>query len=143
MNYFTGQASTYSSLLADLTKTINSEFTAIHCYEQLASIAPSEEVKNRILEIRKDEIRHFQMFSNIYLSLTGMSPTPELTEQCPTEFINGVIRSFHDKQEAVDFYHEVARKHSIVRNEYNQAAADEQSHAVWFLFFNTNSDPLH
>ena len=137
MNYHTNQTSTYSSLLADLTKTINSEFTAIHCYEQLASIATNDEVKNRILEIRKDEIRHFQMFSNIYLSLTGMSPTPQLIEQCPTEYKNGVISSFHDEQEAVDFYHEVARKHSIVKNAYNQAAADEQNHAVWFLYFLT------
>ncbi|MFJ7826562.1 ferritin-like domain-containing protein [Psychrobacillus sp. NPDC096623] len=139
MNNHTNQTSTYSSLLADLTKTINSEFTAIHCYEQLASIAPSEEVKNRILEIRKDEMRHFQTFSSIYLSLTGMHPSPQITEQCPTNFQNGVISSFNDEQEAVDFYHEVARKHPIVMDVYNQIAADEQNHAVWFLFFKVNN----
>lgn len=136
----TNLTSTYSSLLADLTKTINSEFTAIHCYKQLASIAPSEEVKNRILEIRKDEIRHFQTFSSIYLSLTGMHHSPQITEQCPTNYKNGIISSFHDEQEAVDFYHEVARKNPIVMGVYNQIAADEQNHAVWFLFFKTNSN---
>ncbi len=143
MPNFPNQTSTYSDLLADLTKTINSEFTAIRCYEQLASIAPSQEAKNRILEIRKDEMRHFRMFSNIYFSLTGMPPAPQLAEQCPADFASGLISSFHDEQQAVDFYHEVARNYPLVREAYNQAAADEQNHAVWFLFFIISSSSLH
>lgn len=125
-----------SDLVNDLTKAINGEYHAIYCYEQLANQAPNEEVEKRILEIRKDEIRHYQAFSRIYTSLTGMRPAPKLTEQCPSDYQSGILASFKDEQETVDFYHEIARKVNdpFIKEQFQQAAADEQNHAVWFLY---------
>ncbi|WP_339204204.1 ferritin-like domain-containing protein [Paenibacillus sp. FSL K6-3182] len=123
--------------IEELSKTLNGEYSAIYCYEQLANQAPTADIKNKILEIRNDEIRHFNMFSQIYTWLTGKQPIPERTEECKTDFQKGVSVAFNAEQETVDFYHEIARKtdNPVIKDLFTQAAADEQNHAVWFLYF--------
>jgi len=63
-----------AQLVNDIQKAINAEYSAVACYEKLAKMAPTEDEKNRILEIQKDEIRHLEDFSKIYMTLTGRSP---------------------------------------------------------------------
>lgn len=127
-------------LVSDVAKAINGQYSAIMCYEQIAKLAPSEEERKRILEIRQDEIRHFQVFSAIYTSLTGRQPTPQVSEPCPTNYRDGLTFAFKDEQETVDFYLDIADKASdpYIREQFKRAAADEQNHAVWFLFYYTN-----
>lgn len=43
--YYTWQPSTNTKIVTDLTKALNGENHAIHCYEQLANQAPNQEVK--------------------------------------------------------------------------------------------------
>lgn len=123
-------------LLSDLTKAINGEYNAIHFYEQLAELAPNDATKKRILEIRKDEMVHFQSFCSIYCYLTGQQYYPNLIDNPPTTFKSGVKSSFFDEQNTVEFYHQVARNTSIpyISHVFRTNAADEQNHAVWFLF---------
>lgn len=137
MQYYARQPSTNMEIITDITKAINGEYHAIHCYEKLANQSLNTEIKNRILEIRKDEIRHYQMFSHIYTSLTGNQPSPQLTEQCAANFHSGILASFKDEQKTVDFYHGIARKanNPVIKEAFTQASADEQNHAVWFLYF--------
>lgn len=52
------QPTSNNQFIVDLVKAINGEYNAIRFYEHLAQLAPNEDVKNRILEIRKDEMRH-------------------------------------------------------------------------------------
>ena len=66
-----------SNILMDLEKAIDGEYNAIFFYERLAQLAPNEEIRTRILEIRKDEMRHFQGFSYIFTCLTGQNPSPK------------------------------------------------------------------
>jgi rubrerythrin len=124
-------------LINDIVKAINGEYSAIACYEVLSKLAPTEEIRKQILEIRNDEIRHYQVFTHMYMMLTGRQPTPTMIEQCASEYIAGVNAAFKDEQETVDFYNGVsARAHDpIIREEFARAAADEQNHAVWFLYF--------
>lgn len=126
-------------LLRDLTQSINGEYSAILCYEQLAKKAPNEEEKKRIREIREDEIKHFQTFSNIYIQLTGKKPTPKVTEQCPQDYCEGLQFALQDEQKTVDYYLDIAdrTKDRSIRKKFRRAAADEQNHAVWFLFYFT------
>jgi rubrerythrin len=98
------------SLIADIAKAINGEYSAIFCYEQLAKLAPNQEAGNQILEIRDDEIKHYQAFSQIYVSLTGRQPTPQIIEQCETEYAAGLRASFKDEQKTTDFYLDIAEK---------------------------------
>ncbi|MFC5602514.1 ferritin-like domain-containing protein [Sporosarcina koreensis] len=131
------QTSTSTEVLNDMLKAIDGEYTAISCYELLANQAPNDEIKKRILEIRNDEIRHYETFWYLYISLTGKQPTPKMTKQCPTNYKDGIRASFIDEQETVDFYHDIARStdNPVIRDAFTRASADEQNHAVWFLYF--------
>lgn len=121
----------------DIQKAINAEYSAVACYEKLAKMAPTKDEKNRILEIQKDEKRHLEEFSKIYINLTGRKPSYQIIEECPDKFRAGIEFAFKDEQEAVDFYLDIADKAQdpIVKERFRRAAADEQNHAVWFLFF--------
>lgn len=136
-NDYYSRPSSDMDLIQDVAKAINGEYGAIICYEQLAKLASSKEEKDRILEIRKDEIRHFQSFSHIYTSLSGAQPTPKMMESCATEYQPGLRMAFKDEQETVDFYLDIADKaqNSYIKEQFRRAAADEQNHAVWFLSF--------
>ncbi len=137
MNQNSVQPSTNKEVLNNILKAINGEYSAISCYELLANQAPNAEIKKRITEIRNDEIRHYETFWYLYISLTGKQPTPKITEQCPADFKSGVHTAFIDEQETVDFYHDIAKStdNQAIKDTFLRAAADEQNHAVWFLYF--------
>lgn len=126
-------------LIRDVEKSIHGEYSAIKCYEQLAKMAPSREERKQILEIREDEIKHFHTFSKIYYRLTGKTIKPRITEKCPENYREGLKFALKDEQETVDFYLDIAdrSKDRSIRKKYKRAAADEQNHAVWFLFYYT------
>ncbi|WP_226035212.1 ferritin family protein [Aquibacillus saliphilus] len=128
------------SLVNNIQKAINAEYSAITCYEHLAKVAPTNDVKEKVLEIQKDEKRHFKEFSNIYRNLTGQQPTYTIIENCPKKYRAGIEFAFKDEQEAVDFYLDIAdqTKDSFIKDRFRRAAADEQNHAVWFMFFISN-----
>lgn len=60
-----------TQLLKDIQKAINGEYSAIACYKKLASMTPTQDERDKILEIQKDEKRHLDEFSKIYTFLTG------------------------------------------------------------------------
>lgn len=140
--YYSGMTHTsmaYEQWIAELAAAINGEYSAIACYERIAGLVPTEEARNRILEIRQDEIRHFHEFAQIYTSLTGRQPVPQITEACPNDYAAGLRFAFQDEQETVDRYLDMADRapDARIRDQFKRAAADEQHHAVWFLYFMT------
>lgn len=129
-------------LLNDLMKAINGEYSAVQCYQKIAGMAPSEKERKQILEIRTDEIRHLQQFTQIYVNLSGRQPQPQIQEACPNNYRKGLEFAFLDEQETVDFYLDVSDEVSDVhiKNIFKRAAADEQNHAVWFLYYLTRKN---
>ena len=129
----------YRTLEEDIANAINGEYSAIQCYKKLAQLAPNETERNRILEIRRDEKKHFKAFKAIYTQLTGQEPSPQLIEECPTEYKAGLDASVNDEQIAADFYRRVADQTNnlFIKETFIGAALDEQNHAVWFLYFLT------
>lgn len=129
------------NLVENLIKAINGEYSAVVCYERLANHASSREERGRILEIRNDEIKHLHIFSNIYLTLTGRKPEPQITGECPKNYCKGLKEAFIDEQETVDFYNEVGDRTSVpyIKKQFHRFARDEQNHAVWFLFYISNN----
>jgi rubrerythrin len=125
------------AFLNDLAKAVNGEYSAIACYERLARLAPDEETRSRIMEIRQDEIRHYQQFARFYYQLSGRQPVPQMSDDCPDEYGAGLLFAFKDEQNTVDFYLDIADKAAdpVMREAFRRAAADEQSHAVWFQHF--------
>jgi rubrerythrin len=81
--------------IRSIEKAINGEYSAIHFYARLATLAPDINERTQILEIRQDE------------------------------------------QRTVDFYLEIADEttNQQVKETFRRAAADEQNHAVWFLYY--------
>jgi rubrerythrin len=128
-----------ATLLNELARAIDGEYSAIACYGRLIQLAPNDEAKTRIEEIRQDEIRHYQTFSRIYFRMSGRQPTPHLSEECPSDYLGGIRFAFHDEQKTVDFYHSSADRAADpeAREAFRRAAFDEQNHAVWFLYFLT------
>lgn len=126
-------------LINEIAKAINGEYSAITCYEQLSRLATGEEERNRIMEIRSDEIRHYRTFSQIYMQLTGRQPKPQIVEPCPNEYRAGLAAAFKDEQETVDFYLDIAEQaaNPHIKESFKRAAGDEQNHAVWFLYYLT------
>ncbi|WP_347548471.1 ferritin-like domain-containing protein [Pseudalkalibacillus hwajinpoensis] len=129
----------YRTLADDIATAINGEYSAIQCYAKLAQLAPNETERKQILEIRNDEMAHYQAFTYIYTQLTGQQPSPQLIEECPTEYVPGLDFSFKDEQKAADFYLDIADQTDdpFIKDKFKRAAADEQNHAVWFLYFLT------
>lgn len=141
-NQYGFRGSSDRQLITDIARALNGEYSAIICYEQLAELAPNNDSKTRILEIRQDEMRHYQNFSAIYNSLTGHHHTPQQIEPCKSAYVDGLHASFKDEQETTDFYLSIAEKtsQSFIRDSFRRAAADEQNHAVWFLYLLTSSN---
>ncbi|WP_445509225.1 ferritin-like domain-containing protein, partial [Rossellomorea marisflavi] len=48
-----------TQLIHDIQTAIHAEYSALTCYEKLAKLAPVKEERDKILEIQKDETRHF------------------------------------------------------------------------------------
>ncbi|WP_121612234.1 ferritin-like domain-containing protein [Mesobacillus foraminis] len=126
-------------LVRDLQRAINGEYSAVQCYERLAILAKSAQEKKQIQEIRQDEARHLREFSQFYRQLTGRQPTPKLSEECPENYRRGLEFAFRDEQETVDFYLDIAEESQDpgIQRAFRRAAADEQQHAVWFLYYLT------
>lgn len=124
-------------LVRDIEKAINGEYSAINCYAKLAGLASEEKQRQQILEIRQDEIKHFQQFVQIYVGLTGVQPQPKIIEECPNLYLEGLKFALQDEQNTVDFYLDIADETSNqhIREVFRRASADEQNHAVWFLYF--------
>lgn len=123
-------------LVNDLIKAINGEYSATQCYEKLAGMAPDAEQRDQIKEILSDEKKHLRQFTQIYSTLTGKQPSPQMNEECSETYIKGLEASFKDEQKTTDFYHEVANETAdpVIKKVFRRAAYDEQNHAVWFLY---------
>lgn len=130
-----GQHGVRPEFIRDVEMAVNGEYSAIQCYQRLAGMAPNQEQRNLILEIRNDEIRHYHYFTQLYTALTGRQPSPKITEECPSEYRRGLRFSFEDEQKTVDFYLKMSdiAPDTATRDTLRRIAADEQQHAVWFL----------
>lgn len=130
-----------NKLISDIEKAINGEYSAIICYESLANMAPSEKEKKQILEIQSDEKKHLQKFIQLYYSLTGVQLQPKMTEECAKNYVEGLELALKDEQETVDFYLGISDEtnNEYIKDLFRRIAADEQNHAVWFLYFYTKA----
>ncbi|MBA9028811.1 ferritin family protein [Peribacillus huizhouensis] len=126
-----------NKLMSDIERAINGEYSAINCYAKLAEMASNDMERKQILEIRKDEIKHFQEFGQIYVSLTGRQPQPKIIHECPNIYLKGLNFAIQDEQETVDFYLDIADETSnqYIKEVFRRASVDEQNHAVWFLYY--------
>lgn len=128
-------------LIKQMKDAINGEYKAIKCYEKLAKMAPNDQERERILEIRNDEIKHFTELVKLYSGIFGRDPKPELMGECPDHYERGLEEALIDEQKTVDTYLTIAdyATNTAIKRFFTRAAKDEQQHAVWFLYFWTKN----
>lgn len=123
------------SVLGDLGRAADEQSHAIHYYGKLIELAPDEEDRSIITEIRQDEIGHFNLFSSLYTHFSGrrppLTPGPE-----PSSLEEGVKFAIRDELNTVDFYNAAAdrARDAYVQAAFRRSALDEQQHAGWFLY---------
>jgi rubrerythrin len=128
-------------LIDKLAAAINAEYNAIHAYEALARLAPNQDFRTIITNIRNDEIGHFRNFSQYYAAYTK-GRHPQLTlKPLPTSFRAGVEDSLRDELEDSKFYQETMRYTTDPRllTILRDASADEARHATWFSYIWTKT----
>lgn len=125
------------ALASEIERAVQGEYHAITCYKQLMELAPSAAERSQIGEIIADEQRHAQQFSKMFTVITNRQPTLRQIEECPKTYRAGVEAALIDEQKTVDFYRDLAERtvSPPMREMVLRAAADEQNHAVWFLYF--------
>jgi len=134
------RAQSDAQLVIEIQKAVNGAYNAVACYAKLANLAPTKEEKTRILGILADAKNHLKIFTQLYINLSGEQPAFQLTDDCPDTYDAGIDFAFLNKQKTVDFYLSLADqiRDTSAREKVRRAAADEQHHAVWFLYFLNN-----
>lgn len=116
-----------------LEEALKGEATAIKLYTRMAERAPGPLDREFLSHIRDDEKKHFRLFSQVYLRLTGKHYEVgeiELPKACgyPEELTKALI----DELEAAEMYREMmlATCDMCIREIMFIAMTDEMEHAT-------------
>ncbi len=132
-NYYEEDIRQNQGLIRDINRAANDEYQAIQYYSALANMAPNNQIKQIILAIRQDEIRHLNAFSRSFHRLTGGYPNLTLQEP-PKSFRQGIRESIKDEGQTPAFYRSIASRTTDepTRRRFLQAAMDEARHEQLF-----------
>ncbi len=103
---------TYKSLqeaLVLISEAIRDENEDAQFYSYLASVAPAQEAADILIGIRDDELRHLQMFQDIYYCFTGRQVSPEDMNTAiePICFYDGLKQAFFNEISAIESYRDI------------------------------------
>lgn len=128
---------TNDELILDLITACNKELKSIHLNDYLLSLLPEEEIKQPLLEMKQDDMRHLESISTCYTYLTGITFKEELNEAFSSTLQEGFIMLLKEKQATIHFYQEIARKskNPSISSVFRSTALEEQHHTTWLLFF--------
>lgn len=106
-------------------------------YKMLMDMARDPKVKRQINFAYEDEGKHYKMFQQILLRLTGKMtdiPVPEIKK--PASLIEGVESSIDGELEAVELYRDILAMlpNKQMRDMLYEIITDEQEHAVRFTY---------
>lgn len=115
-----------------LIKAMQGEQDAIAYYEQLHRMTSDKQDMDLIQGIHDDEIKHYNMFANLYYRMTGQMPYTQPKQPQIDSFSAGVKQSVMDELEAYEFYRDIylANNNPEVKNIFFEAMTDENEHAV-------------
>lgn len=112
-------------------------------YQYLIDTAPTREDKEIIASIRDDELKHYDMFREIYKDITGQYPVPlgEETFEKPSNFLDGIRQALFGELSAVEMYRKIyyglkARKH---RDMLFEIISDELKHSAKYNYIYTKN----
>lgn len=128
---------TNDELIVDLITALTKELKCIQMTDYLLSLLPEEEIKQQLLEMKADDMRHLETISTCYTYLTGLIFKEELNKAFSSTLQEGFIVLLKEKQATIHFYQEVARKskNPSINSVFGSTAVEEQHHTTWLLIF--------
>ncbi len=126
----------FRKFIMDLQMAINGEVKAAEFYTRLMEIAPNEEAKMFIRLARDDELKHYRMFYQLYVSLTGQQPVVQKPVIRVTTYCEGLKTALKDELEAAELYRDMylSTTNMRVRDIMFEAMTDEMEHATRFVY---------
>lgn len=115
-------------------------------YDYLISVAPTQEEKNIIADIRDDERKHNKMFRQIYKAFTGQEvavPTDVKFDK-PKSYIEGIKKALFGELSAVERYRDIRAglPNRYFRDMVFEILTDELKHADKYNYIlNININP--
>ena len=119
---------------------LNKEAGDAQFYQYLVNQAPTQDDKNIIIDIQKDEIRHFVLIGHIYTRITGNPPpAPQLFESnipMLSTYCQGLNTAFLGEIEDGSRYRKIlyAMQDRTDVNIMTEIVADEIEHASLYSF---------
>lgn len=124
-----------------LAEAIYTEKEAIALLNQLTVLAPTHKEHNQLTVMRQEENRHLHQFTTAYYELISHYPEVNDKGDCSILYRQGIQQLIEAKQNNVSFYLDVGdwlnKQDPILAQVFKRAAADEQQHAIWLVYFLT------
>lgn len=113
-------------------------------YEALIQQAPTQQDRDIITSIRNDEMKHNQLFRQLYHQLTGQDipPSKEEPVHTPASYREGLQQAFFGELKAVEKYRTIRQglTSTYHRDILFEIITDEQKHADLYLYLLNKTD---
>lgn len=124
-----------------IRNSVNDEFEDAAMYEELIKMAPSEEAKEIISNIRDDEKIHNKLLREIFTKLTGvvLPQNSEKVNYPKITYIDGIKKAFMGELKAVEKYREILMymPNKDLYNKILYIMTDEMKHATKYNYLIT------
>lgn len=127
------------ALINDISEAVIREVHAYNFYQRLIQMVPSEENRQIILGIQRDEAKHYHWFTMILRMMGAQVPQIPVGEM-PTGLREGIRTAIRTELDAAAFYQSIAYRASAhpIQMHFMHASHDEQRHASLFQYMLTN-----
>lgn len=147
MDYYQGydyaQQQAYQTSLQLMAEAVQGEREDQLFYDYLISQAPNAEQKDIITSIRNDEIRHYQLYRQMYQQLTGQEVpmVPEEEFVPPASYIEGIKKAIFGELKAMEKYRIIRAglPYPEYRDVVFEILTDELKHATLYNFLYTEN----
>ncbi|GAB6935246.1 MAG: ferritin-like domain-containing protein [Calditerricola sp.] len=122
--------------MKNLRMALVGERSAIAFYRRLLDMAPNDEHRKQIEHAYEDEKKHYRMFENLYIRLTGRRPDVKPMTVTFATYEEGLKKAFYDELEAAELYRDtqLLTRNKAIRDIFYEAMTDEMEHAARFSF---------
>jgi rubrerythrin len=138
MNFYNSQASGVNSLNDMIVEAMKAERHDRVKYQKMMEMTSDPAVIEQIRFAYEDEIKHYEMFQQMYYQLTGKKldiPLPTDIEKYDT-LMEAVKSSIEGENEAVDLYRQIfaLMTNKQMRDKVFEIITDEQEHFGRFIY---------
>ncbi len=140
---FTNKSTQYNlnTAVTMVKNSISDEAEDAAMYEVLINMAPTEEAKEIITNIRDDEKIHNRILREVFTELTGvvLPNLPETTNYPKITYIDGIKKAFMGELKAVEKYREILTymPNKELYNKILYIMTDEMKHAIKYNYLIT------